>query len=85
MKNGRVTIRIAFVNLEQDLETFTQHKGKQYCFISAIISADDTIPDNQKIEHYKAGFMDRTLDKTIEESDIYPKENDRHILALIVT
>jgi len=52
-------------NDEQDLEMKEQHKGKHYCFIAAIIDADNAksaLPDELKPAYQKAHLMLDTLD-----------------------
>lgn len=39
-----------------------QHKGRRYCFIGAIVSADPTVPEAARGDEQKAHFMADTLD-----------------------
>lgn len=49
-------------NDEQDLMVKQQHKGRRYCFIAAIIDADQSIPHDQRTSVQEAQLMEETLD-----------------------
>ncbi len=49
-------------NDEQDLTVVARHKGRRYCFIGAIVDADQSIPEQNRNEVQQAHFLHDTLD-----------------------
>jgi len=49
-------------NDEQDLQVQGKNKGQRYCFITAILDADPTVPEEKRDESQKAQLMHATLD-----------------------
>jgi transposase len=49
-------------NDEQDLQVRKMHKGERYCFIAAMISADESVPVDERRPDQRAHVMNETID-----------------------